>query len=57
MECHNERAARSRRHHEKKKRAKAKLDEAQKREAAAQVGKHRRSAITRSHIFTSNKNG
>ena len=30
MECHNERAARSRRHHEKKKKAKAKLEEEQK---------------------------
>lgn len=38
MECHNERAARSRRHHEKKKRAKAKLEEEQKRgEMAGQV--------------------
>lgn len=36
MECHNERAARSRRHHEKKKRAKAKLEEEQRREQAAQ---------------------
>ncbi|KAG8832250.1 hypothetical protein FRC18_005327 [Serendipita sp. 400] len=32
MDCHNERAARSRRHYEKKKRAKAKLEEGQHRE-------------------------
>ncbi|KAG8834708.1 hypothetical protein FRC17_007614 [Serendipita sp. 399] len=32
MDCHNERAARSRRHYEKKKRAKAKLEEDQRRE-------------------------
>jgi hypothetical protein len=37
MECHNERAARSRRHHEKKKRAKAKLEEEQKRDASGAV--------------------
>ncbi|KAG8837282.1 hypothetical protein FRB91_008177, partial [Serendipita sp. 411] len=32
MDCHNERAARSRRHYEKKKRAKAKLEEGQHRD-------------------------
>ncbi|PVG02489.1 RhoGAP-domain-containing protein, partial [Serendipita vermifera] len=37
MECHNERAARSRRHHEKKKRAKAKLEEEQKRDVSGPV--------------------